>query len=184
MLKNYFKTGLRNISKHKLFSLLNIVGLAIGMSVTLLILVLLENVTNFDNFQENKDHIYRVYTEETNPDGKILWATTLPELTNLRFHILGMLDTPSNGEYYFNDEPVHKMKERQLSELHKTQIGFVFQQYHLIDDLTVYENLETPLLYQKVKGSERKGRVAEIELFVLKTDSFKMINNFGGCFDT
>lgn len=77
-------------------------------------------------------------------------------------YILGMLDTPSSGEYLFYDEQVHKMKERQLSELHKTQIGFVFQQYHLIDDLTVYENLETPLLYQKVKGSERKGRVAEI----------------------
>lgn len=77
-------------------------------------------------------------------------------------HILGMLDTPSGGEYFFYDEPVHKMKERQLSELHKSHIGFVFQSYHLIDDLTVYENLETPLLYQKVKGSERKGRIAEI----------------------
>ncbi|HVO72577.1 MAG TPA: ABC transporter ATP-binding protein [Ignavibacteriaceae bacterium] len=76
-------------------------------------------------------------------------------------HILGMLDSPSEGEYYFFDEPVHKMKEKKLSELHKTYIGFVFQQYHLIDELTVYENLETPLLYQKVKSSERKGRVAE-----------------------
>jgi len=77
-------------------------------------------------------------------------------------HILGMLDAPSDGEYYFFDEPVHKMKEKKLSELHKTYIGFVFQQYHLIDELTVYENIETPLLYQKVKASERKGRVAEV----------------------
>jgi len=77
-------------------------------------------------------------------------------------HILGMLDSSSEGEYYFLEEPVHKMKEKKLSELHKTYIGFVFQQYHLIDELTVYENIETPLLYQKVKGSERKGRVAEI----------------------
>jgi len=77
-------------------------------------------------------------------------------------HILGMLDTPSEGEYYFLDEPVHKMKEKKLSELHKNYIGFVFQQYHLIDELTVFENLETPLLYQKVKTSERKGRVAEV----------------------
>ncbi len=77
-------------------------------------------------------------------------------------YILGMLDTASNGEYYFYEEPVHKMKERKLAELHKSHIGFVFQQYHLIDELTVYENLETPLLYQKVKGAERKGRVAEI----------------------
>ncbi len=77
-------------------------------------------------------------------------------------NIIGMLDAPSNGEYYFADEPVHKMNEKRLTELHKTYIGFVFQSYHLIDELTVYENLETPLLYQKVNGNERKGRVAEI----------------------
>ncbi|MCF8261952.1 MAG: ABC transporter permease [Melioribacteraceae bacterium] len=82
MLKNYFKTGLRNISKHKLFSFLNIIGLSIGMSVTLLIIVVLENASNFDDFQKNKESIYRVYTEETNPDGKMSWAITFPELTN------------------------------------------------------------------------------------------------------
>ena len=76
-------------------------------------------------------------------------------------NIIGMLDTPSNGEYFFFDEPVHAMKEKKLAELHKTYIGFVFQSYHLIDELTVYENLETPLLYQKVKSDDRKGRVAE-----------------------
>ena len=77
-------------------------------------------------------------------------------------NILGTLDTPSNGEYYFMDEPVHKMNEKKLSMLHKNYIGFVFQQYHLIDELTVAENLDTPLLYQKIKSPERKGRVAEI----------------------
>ncbi len=76
-------------------------------------------------------------------------------------NIIGMLDAPSNGEYYFLDEPVHKMSEKKLTELHKTYIGFVFQSYHLIDELTVYENLETPLLYQKVNANDRKGRVAE-----------------------
>ena len=76
-------------------------------------------------------------------------------------NIIGMLDTPSGGEYFFFNEPVHKMSEKKLSELHKVYIGFVFQSYHLIDELTVYENLETPLLYQKVKSDERKGRVAE-----------------------
>jgi len=77
-------------------------------------------------------------------------------------YIIGMLDTPSEGEYYFYKEPVHKMKEKKLIELHKSHIGFVFQQYHLIDELTVYENLETPLLYQKIKSSERKGMVADM----------------------
>lgn len=84
-------------------------------------------------------------------------------------NIIGMLDVPSDGEYYFFDEPVHKMSEKKLSELHKMFIGFVFQSYHLIDELTVYENLETPLLYQKIKGDERKGRVAET------LDKFNMV---------
>lgn len=76
-------------------------------------------------------------------------------------YILGMLDTPSNGEYSFYDREVHKLSERQRSDIHKNHIGFVFQAYHLIDELTVYENLETPLLYKKVKGSERKGLVCD-----------------------
>ena len=84
-------------------------------------------------------------------------------------YILGMLDSPSEGEYYFYDEPVHKMSAKKLTELHKSHIGFVFQQYHLIDELTVYENIETPLLYQKIKSGERKGLVADI------LDRFNMV---------
>ena len=77
-------------------------------------------------------------------------------------NIIGMLDEPSAGEYYFFDEPVHKMKEKQKSDMHKNYIGFIFQAYHLIDDLTVYENLETPLLYKKVPSGERKSRIADV----------------------
>lgn len=77
-------------------------------------------------------------------------------------NIIGMLDEPSEGEYYFLEQPVHKLKEKQRSELHKNYIGFVFQSYHLIDELTVYENLETPLLYKNIKGTERKSMVADI----------------------
>jgi len=77
-------------------------------------------------------------------------------------HIIGMLDEPNDGEYHFIDQPVHKLSEKQRSEVHKNYIGFVFQSYHLIDELTVYENLETPLLYQKVKTVERKSMVADI----------------------
>jgi ABC-type lipoprotein export system ATPase subunit len=77
-------------------------------------------------------------------------------------HILGMLDEPTSGEYCFLDRPVHRLKEKERTELHKQCIGFVFQSYHLIDELTVYENLEMPLLYQKVKGDEREGRVCEV----------------------
>jgi len=77
-------------------------------------------------------------------------------------HILGMLDTPSAGEYLFYDQQVHRLSERRLSDLHKHYIGFVFQSYHLIDELTVYENLEMPLLYMKVKTAERKGKVGDM----------------------
>ncbi len=77
-------------------------------------------------------------------------------------HIVGMLDDPSDGEYHFLDEAVHKLSEKQRAELHKNYIGFVFQSYHLIDELTVYENLETPLLYKKIKGDERKSMVCDI----------------------
>jgi len=76
-------------------------------------------------------------------------------------HIMGMLDDPSDGEYYLEDNEVHNLNERKRSQLHKEFIGFVFQSYHLIDDLTVYENLETPLLYKKVKGSQRKSMVCD-----------------------
>ena len=77
-------------------------------------------------------------------------------------YILGMLDTASEGEYDFFDQETQGLPERKRAELHHHNIGFVFQQYHLIDDLTVQENLETPLLYKKVKKDERKGKVAEI----------------------
>lgn len=77
-------------------------------------------------------------------------------------HILGMIDEPSEGEYIFLDQSVFKLKEKQRSNLYKQHIGFVFQAYHLIDELTVYENIETPLIYQDMKSSERKSVVADI----------------------
>ncbi|GAB3792197.1 ABC transporter ATP-binding protein [Spirosoma humi] len=77
-------------------------------------------------------------------------------------HILGLLEEPSEGEYLLDDQPVQKLSEKRRTELHRTQIGFVFQAYHLIDELTVYENIETPLLYKGLSGSERKSRVAEL----------------------
>ena len=77
-------------------------------------------------------------------------------------NVIGMLDEPNEGDYTFMGENVFAMKEKQRSQLFKTHMGFVFQAYHLIDELTVYENIETPLLYQNIKGSERKAMVADI----------------------
>lgn len=84
-------------------------------------------------------------------------------------NIIGMLDKPSQGEYYFMDEPVHLFSERKTSKIHKEHIGFIFQAYHLIDELNVYENIETPLLYRGVKRKERASMVAEM------LDRFNMV---------
>jgi putative ABC transport system ATP-binding protein len=77
-------------------------------------------------------------------------------------NIIGMLEEPSSGEYFFLDKTVHQVREKERTQLHKSFIGFVFQSYHLIDELTVYENIETPLLYQDVKSADRKARVADM----------------------
>lgn len=77
-------------------------------------------------------------------------------------NIIGMLDEANEGEYNFLHEAVHKLKEKDKSALYKQYIGFVFQAYHLIDELTVYENIETPLIYQNIKSSERKAMVADM----------------------
>lgn len=77
-------------------------------------------------------------------------------------HILGLLEEPSSGEYLFQGELVHKMNDKKRTQLHRGAIGFVFQAYHLIDELTVYENIETPLLYKNMPSSERKSKVADI----------------------
>lgn len=77
-------------------------------------------------------------------------------------NVIGMLDEFNEGEYNFLHESVHKLKEKQRAGLYKQYIGFVFQAYHLIDELTVYENIETPLIYQNIKGAERKAMVADM----------------------
>src|SRR4051812_29794179 len=77
-------------------------------------------------------------------------------------NIIGMLDAPSEGVYEFLGQSVYDLKEKQRTELYKRHIGFVFQSYHLIDELTVYENIETPLLYQNVKAAERKAVVSDM----------------------
>jgi putative ABC transport system ATP-binding protein len=75
--------------------------------------------------------------------------------------ILGMLDSNWQGEFNFMSEAVHKLKPKDRVELNKRYIGFVFQQYHLLDSLTVYENLDIPLSYRNIKRSERQAIVAD-----------------------
>jgi len=76
--------------------------------------------------------------------------------------IIGMLDSAWGGEYYFLEQPVHKLNVKKRNELHKANIGFVFQSYHLIDNLTVFENLEIPLSYKNVPHKERVSLVCDV----------------------
>jgi len=77
-------------------------------------------------------------------------------------NVIAMLDEFNEGEYFFEDEAIHNLKSKKRTEVFNQNIGFIFQAYHLLDDLTVYENIETPLLYKNVKSSERKALVADI----------------------
>jgi ABC-type lipoprotein export system ATPase subunit len=84
-------------------------------------------------------------------------------------HIMGMHDSAWRGEYHFMDHPIHQMSAKDRASIQKRYIGFVFQSYHLLDNLTVYENIELPLSYRDVKKSERQGMVADI------LDRFQMV---------
>jgi ABC-type lipoprotein export system ATPase subunit len=77
-------------------------------------------------------------------------------------HILGMHDGGWTGEYHFLDRPVHRLKPKERLALARQHVGFVFQSYHLLDNLTVYENLEIPLTYRSMKRADRQGRVADV----------------------
>jgi len=77
-------------------------------------------------------------------------------------NIIGLLDAPNDGSYFFDGTEVAKFNEKQRAGLRKANIGFVFQNFNLIDELSVYENVELPLIFNKVKSSERKKRVTEI----------------------
>jgi putative ABC transport system ATP-binding protein len=84
-------------------------------------------------------------------------------------HLIGMHDSAWTGEYYFLDYPIHAMRKKDRDEIYKKYFGFVFQSYHLLDSLTVYENLEIPLSYRNVRKSERDAIVCDI------LDRFQMV---------
>ena len=77
-------------------------------------------------------------------------------------NILGMMDGAFEGEYWFDEQPVHQVAPKQRQALQREKIGFIFQHYHLIDDLTVAENLDLPLSYRDIPAAERKARVADL----------------------
>ncbi|MCJ7811790.1 ABC transporter ATP-binding protein [bacterium] len=121
---------------------------------------------------KNLKKIYRTEEVETTAVDSINFNVSEKEFVSIMgpsgcgkstlLNLLGMLDNPTEGEYHFLDDEVSKYSERQRANLRKNNIGFVFQSFNLIDELTVFENVELPLLYLKVSSRERKKRVNDV----------------------
>src|ERR1700754_5178213 len=122
----------------------------------------LKNIFKWFNIGGNRTFILKDVTLKVNEGDFISVMGPSGSGKSTLLNVIGMLDDFNEGEYQFLHESVHQLKEKQRSELYKKYIGFVFQAYHLIDELTVYENIETPLLYQDIKTSERKAMVADM----------------------
>ncbi len=129
----------------------------------------LRNITKSYNHGLSQSHVLRRVSMDIQEGELLSIMGPSGSGKSTLLHIMGILDEPSSGEYTLFGETVHRMSSRRRTQLHREHIGFVFQAYHLIDDLTVYENIETPLLYRKIKGSERKSIVADI------LDRFNMV---------
>lgn len=132
-------------------------------------MIQLKNIERYFSNGSAKNYILRYVTADIKGGDFVSIMGPSGAGKSTLLNIIGMLEEPTAGEYYFMDTPVHTLPEKKRIDLYRSHIGFVFQAYHLLDDLTVYENLETPLLYQKVGGAERKARVAEI------LDRFNMV---------
>lgn len=122
----------------------------------------LKNIFKWVNVGGNKTFLLKDITFSVNEGEFISIMGPSGSGKSTLLNVIGMLDDFNEGEYHFLHENVHTLKEKQRANLYKQYIGFVFQAYHLIDELTVYENIETPLIYKDLKTSERKAMVADI----------------------
>lgn len=121
---------------------------------------------------EELSKIFRADEIETNALNKVNLAIGSGEFVAIMgpsgcgkttlLNILGMLDRPTSGKYWFDELEVSQLNEIQRTRLRKGRIGFVFQSFNLIDELSVYQNIELPLLYMRTSSSERKKRVNEV----------------------
>ena len=125
-------------------------------------MISLRNVEKFYPLGATKQFVLRQITCDINQGEFVTIMGPSGAGKSTLLGILGMLDGAWVGEYHFFDSAVHELKTKQRNELHKQYIGFVFQQYHLLDNLTVYENLDIPLSYRNVRRSERQAIVADM----------------------
>ena len=125
-------------------------------------MIKLRNISRFYSTGHVNTYVLRKINMEVNEGEFITIMGPSGACKSTLLNIIGMLDTASEGDYYFLDEEAHTLNEKRRANLYKEHIGFVFQSYHLIDELTVYENLEMPLLYKKIKSAQRKSMVCDI----------------------
>jgi putative ABC transport system ATP-binding protein len=124
-------------------------------------LIQLKNIEKSFQAGAQKFYVLRRITLDIQPGEFVTFMGPSGAGKSTLLSILGMLDSSWSGEYFFLDQPVHKLSTKQRNELHKYNIGFVFQSYHLIDNLTVYENLEIPLSYKNIPQKERASLVCD-----------------------
>ena len=124
-------------------------------------LIQLKNVERFYRTGPTKTWVLRRIDLEFNEGDFISITGPSGSGKSTLLNVLGMLDSGWSGEYFLGGEAVHKMNPKQRIELNKRYIGFVFQSYHLLDDLTVAENLDVPLSYRNIKKSARAALVAD-----------------------
>ena len=132
-------------------------------------LISLNNVEKFYQQGPNRYYVLRRITVDIQEGDFVAVMGPSGAGKSTLLHILGMHDSAWTGEYYLLDHPIHKLGRKERLELYKKHFGFVFQSYHLLDDLTVYENLEIPLSYRDVKKAERQSIVADT------LDRFQMV---------
>ncbi len=125
-------------------------------------MIQLQNVSKWYPVNGSRSFVLRKVNLEVQPGEFISIMGPSGSGKSTLLNIIGLLDGFNEGAYLFQGKDVAGLKEKQISALYKQHIGFVFQAYHLIDELTVYENIETPLLYKDVKSAERKARVADL----------------------
>ncbi len=124
-------------------------------------MIRLQNVEKFFPLGATKQYVLRQISIEIKEGDFVTIMGPSGAGKSTLLGVLGMLDGAWYGEYYFHDHPVHELKTKHRNELHKKYIGFVFQQYHLLDNLTVYENLDIPLSYRNIRRAERQAIVAD-----------------------
>ncbi len=124
-------------------------------------MIKLNNVEKFYEAGSTKNYVLRRITMEVGEGEFISIMGPSGSGKSTLLSVLGMLDSAWTGEYFFGEQPVHKIKPKDRAALHKKFIGFVFQSYHLLDHLTVYENLDIPLSYRDISKRERESIVGD-----------------------